>query len=171
MYIEGGYSGYVLTSSSSKELARMRERLTSSSTEELVRIQLREERAKAEKSPMWILCRKQRNSLFKVKTFNFCKLHRELFLKIPMRANARRLYLNLWYKSSERWSSPTFLYCLLITWNWGICSVQGEVQEMTVCILSEQIFLSEVKIFLLWPKEYNSNLAKKNIFILTKRCF
>ena len=49
--------------------------------------------------------------------------------------------------------------------------MQGEVQEMTVCILSEQIFLSEVKIFLLWPKEYNSNLAKKNIFILTKRCF
>ena len=52
---------------------------TSSSTEELVRIQLREERAKAENKPMWILCRKHRSSLDKKRDF-FFKLFLAIFL-------------------------------------------------------------------------------------------
>ena len=50
-------------------MLRLKE-LTSSSTEELVRIQLREERAKAENKPMWILCRKHRSSLDKKRDFS-----------------------------------------------------------------------------------------------------
>ena len=58
-------------------MLRLKE-LTSSSTEELVRIQLREERAKAENKPMWILWRKHLSSLDKKRDF-FFKLFRACF--------------------------------------------------------------------------------------------